>query len=360
MDLVTVWFVAIAALWLGFLLLEGFDFGVAMLLPVLGRTPADRSLMLRSIGPVWDGNEVWLVTAIGATFAAFPAWYASWLSASYLLFVLLVVALIGRAVAFEWRHARHSQRWERRWTHVITTGSVVAALGVGAALGGTTLGLPIGADNTRVGGPLAWATWGAALGALAVLAFSLVHGAIFLALKLNGPLRVRALAVARRAALPAAAPLLLWAGITHSRNGTAVGSALLLVAVAAAVTTWSRLRAEREGQAFLAWMGLLAATLGTVFVTAWPVLLPSTLNAAFDLTAQSAAVSAYTLTVMTWVTAFGLPAVLVYQGWTYWVFRQRLNATPDQGAPKLPVAPRSTADRLDIGVVSREAVPHIH
>jgi cytochrome d ubiquinol oxidase subunit II len=335
MDLVTVWFAAIATLWLGFLLLEGFDFGVGLLLPLLGRTPQDRTLMLRTIGPVWDGNEVWLVTAIGATFAAFPSWYASWLSASYLLFAILVVALIGRAVAFEWRHARHSQGWEQRWAHVISRGSVIAALSVGAALGGTTLGLPLDADGVRVGGPFAWATWGAALGALAVLSFSLVHGAIFLALKLNGPLRLRALAVARRAALPAAAPLLLWAGVAQSRAGTAVGSGLLMVAAAAAVTAWSRLRAGHEGQAFLAWMGLLAAALGTVFVSAWPVLLPSTLSTDFDLTAQSAAVSAYTLTVMTWVTAFGLPAVLVYQSWTYWVFRRRLDAPPDHDLPQL-------------------------
>ena len=330
MDLVAVWVVAIAALWLGFLLLEGFDFGVAMLLPLLGRPHDDRSLMLRTIGPVWDGNEVWLVTAIGAPFAAYPTWYASWLSTSYLLFVLLLVALIGRAVAFEWRHARHTARWEQGWTHVITTGSVAAALAAGAALGGTTLGLPIGVDAIRVGGPLAWATWGAALGAFSVIAFSLVHGAIFLALKLHGPLRRRALAVARQAVLPAALPLLAWAAIAFERHRTGAGSVLLLVGVLTAVAAWSSLRAEREGPAFLAWTGLLAATLGTVFASAWPVLLPSTIDTAFDLTAQSASVSTYTLTVLSWVTAFGLPAVLSYQAWTYWVFRQRLHQSPGQ------------------------------
>jgi cytochrome d ubiquinol oxidase subunit II len=351
MDLVNVWFLAIALLWLGFLLLEGFDFGVGLLLPVLGRTPEDRSLMLRTIGPVWDGNEVWLVTAIGATFAAFPSWYAGWLSTSYLLFVLLVVALIGRAVSFEWRHAEHSARWERHCSQVISVGSAVAALGVGAALGGTTIGLPLDANGVRVGGPLAWATWGAALGGVAVLAFSLVHGSIFLALKLRGPLRTSARTTARRLALPAAVPLLLWAGVAQVRHGTILSGTLWIIAVAAAVTAWSRLTFGREGQAFIAWSVLLGASLGTVFLAAWPVVLPSTVNAGFDLTAQSAAVSGYTLTIITWVTAFGLPAVLTYQGWTYWVFRHRLSSDPDRaaatGSESGPPLERFASQRFD-------------
>lgn len=348
MDLVNVWFLSIAFLWLGFLLLEGFDFGVALLLPVLGRTPDDRSLMLRTIGPVWDGNEVWLVTAIGATFAAFPSWYATWLSTSYLLFVLLVVALIGRAVAFEWRHAEHSPRWERRCSQLISAGSAVAALGVGAALGGTTIGLPVGANGIRVGGPLAWATWGAALGAVAVLAFSLVHGSIFLALKLRGPLRTSALNTARHLALPAALPLLLWAGVAQQRHGTSLSGVFWVIAMIAAVAAWWRLRIGREGQAFIAWSVLLGAGLGTVFLAAWPVVLPSTVNAGFNLTAQSAAVSGYTLTIITWVTAFGLPAVLAYQGWTYWVFRHRMSSDLDRvnatgPDPMLPLRERFAA-----------------
>ena len=120
MDLQTLWFAAVAVLWTGFLLLEGFDFGVAALLPVLGRRPADRHLMLRSIGPLWDGNEVWLITAAGAVFAAFPGWYATWLPALYLPFVIVLLGLIVRAVAFEWRHSSHDPRWDATWTHVIT------------------------------------------------------------------------------------------------------------------------------------------------------------------------------------------------------------------------------------------------
>src|SRR5215218_5727633 len=148
MDLQTLWFAAVAVLWIGFLLLEGFDFGVAALLPVLGRRTTDRHLMLRTIGPLWDGNEVWLITAAGAVFAAFPGWYATWLPALYLPFLIVLLGLIVRA-----------------------------------ALAATTLGLPIDGDGIRVGGSLAGVGWPALLGAVAVVGFSLVHGAVFLALK---------------------------------------------------------------------------------------------------------------------------------------------------------------------------------
>src|SRR4051794_10992971 len=152
MDLQTVWFVAVAVLWTGFLLLEGFDFGVAALLPVLGRRPQDRHLMLRSIGPLGDGNEVWLIPAVGAVFAAFPGWYATWLPALYLPFVLVLVGLIVRAVAFEWRHSHHSAAWDACWSSVITIGSLIAALGIGAAPGAATPRPPLGAGGGPGGG----------------------------------------------------------------------------------------------------------------------------------------------------------------------------------------------------------------
>ena len=156
---------------------------------MLGRRTTDRHLMLRSIGPLWDGNEVWLITAAGAVFAAFPGWYATWLPALYLPFVLVLFGLIIRAVAFEWRHSHHTDAWDATWTRVITAGSLIAALGIGAALGATTLGLPIDADGNRVGGAFAGLGWSALLGAVSVLAFSLVHGALFLALKVDGDVR---------------------------------------------------------------------------------------------------------------------------------------------------------------------------
>jgi cytochrome d ubiquinol oxidase subunit II len=320
-------------LWTGYHLLVGFAFGVAALLPVLGRRPADRHLMLRSIGPVWDGNEVWLITAAGAVFAAFPGWYATWLPALYLPFVLVLLGLIIRAVAFEWRHSHHTPGWDASWTWVITTGSLIAAVGIGAALGATTLGLPIDADGTRVGGPLSGLGWPALLGGVAVPAFSLVHGAMFLALKTDGPVRLAARSLATRWAPLAALPLLAWAGIVHLRHGTPVTGALWLVAVLAVAVAWARSRADREGQAFAAWGVMLVAAAATVFGAAYPVVVPSTIDAAFDVTIADASVSDYTLTVMTWATAVGLPVVLAYQAWTYWVFRKRLTAEPAHEEP---------------------------
>jgi cytochrome d ubiquinol oxidase subunit II len=333
MDLQTLWFAAVAVLWIGFLLLEGFDFGVAALLPVLGRKTSDRHLMLRSIGPLWDGNEVWLITAVGAVFAAFPGWYATWLPALYLPFVLVLFGLIIRAVAFEWRHSHHTAAWDATWTRVITAGSLIAALGIGAALGATTLGLPIDADGTRVGGAFSGLGWPALLGAVAVLGFSLVHGAMFLALKTDGSLRVAARTFAQRWTPVAALPLLAWAGLVHLRYGTPVTAVLWLGAALAVVLAWTRIRAEREGQAFAAWGAMLVTAAATIFGAAYPVVVPSTLDAAFDVTVADASVSDYTLTVMTWAAGFGLPVVLCYQAWTYWVFRKRLTAEPVHEEP---------------------------
>ena len=328
MDLQTVWFAAVAVLWIGFLLLEGFDFGVAALLPVLGRRTTDRHLMLRTIGPLWDGNEVWLITAAGAVFAAFPGWYATWLPALYLPFVLVLFGLIIRAVAFEWRHSHHTAAWDATWTRVITTGSLIAALGVGAALGATTLGLPIDGDGNRVGGALSGIGWPALLGGVAVLAFSVVHGALFLALKTDGDLRLRARALALRWSPVAAVPLLAWAGLVHLRGGSPVTAVLWVVAALAVPVAWARIRVDREGQAFAAWAAMLLAAAATIFGAAYPVVVPSTIDTAFDLTVADASVSDYTLTVMTWAAAVGLPVVLAYQAWTYWVFRKRLTAGP--------------------------------
>ena len=329
MDLATLWFVAVAVLWTGFLLLEGFDFGVAGLLPVLGRRSADRHLMLRTIGPLWDGNEVWLITAAGAVFAAFPGWYATWLPALYLPFVVVLLGLIVRAVAFEWRHSHHDPRWDAAWTRVITVGSMVAAAGVGAALAATTLGLPIDADGVRVGGSLAGVGWTALLGAVAVVAFSLVHGAVFLALKTDGDVRRRARAFALRWSPVAGLPLLAWAGLVHLRDGTPATAVLWLVAALAVPLTWGMVRTGREGRAFAGWAGLLLASAATIFGAAFPVVVPSTIDPAFDLTVAEASVSDYTLTVMTWAAGIGLPVVLAYQAWTYWVFRKRLTAEPE-------------------------------
>jgi cytochrome d ubiquinol oxidase subunit II len=211
---------------------------------------------------------------------------------------------------------------------VITAGSLVAALGVGAALGATTLGLPIDGNGNRVGGSFAGVGWPAVLGAVAVLAFAVVHGALFLALKTDGDVRLRARALALRWSPVASLPLLAWAGLVHLRDGTPVTAVLWLVAALAVVVTWARIRVDREGQAFAGWGVMLVASAATIFGAAYPVVVPSTIDPAFDVTIADASVSDYTLTVMTWVAAVGLPVVLAYQAWTYWVFRKRLTAEP--------------------------------
>ncbi|GLZ32570.1 cytochrome c oxidase assembly protein [Lentzea sp. NBRC 105346] len=312
----TLWFCVIALLWLGYLFLEGFDFGVGMLLPILGRDNTERRVMINTIGPVWDGNEVWLLVAGGATFAAFPGWYAALFSAAYLPLTLFLLALIGRGVAFEYRGKVDSDRWRRTWDTVITIGSWVAALGVGLIVSTTVLGLPLNANGDRVGSVFAAVRWDTVLGGLAVAGYALVHGAVFVALKTEGDIRERARRLALRIApvalLPVAVLLFLVAG------WWAVGAAVLAVAA-----VW-RLALGREGQAF-ALLGLtIAATVVTLFGSLYPNVLPSTLDSAYSLTVHGAASSPYTLTVMTWVAAFGTPAVLIYQGWTYWVFRKRI------------------------------------
>ena len=322
----TFWFVAIAVLWLGYLFLEGFDFGVGMLLRVLGRAERDRHAMLTTIGPVWDGNEVWLIVAAGATFAAFPGWYAGLFSAGYLPMLLVLLALIGRGVALEWRGKVDTDRWRAVWDAVLTGGSLVATLGVGLLLSWNVLGLPLDARGDRVGSPFAALRWDTALGALAVTGFALVHGAVFLALKTEGPLRDRARRFALRFLPWGLAPLLVLAVVVQVRSGAEWTWLVVFAVLVAAVGAWLFLDDGREGRAFASLGVALGAAVLALFGALYPDVLPSTVDPAYSLTVEGAASSPYTLTVMTWVAAFGAPAVLVYQGWTYWVFRRRVAA----------------------------------
>jgi cytochrome d ubiquinol oxidase subunit II len=312
----TLWFVLIAVLWLGYLFLEGFDFGVGMLLPVLGRDNRERRVMINTIGPVWDGNEVWLIVAIGATFAAFPGWYAALLSAAYLPLTLFLIALIGRGVAFDYRGKVDNPRWRRAWDFTIVAGSWIATLCVGLLISTTVLGLPIDANGDRVGSAFAAIRLDTVVGALAFAGYALVHGAVFTALKTEGEIRERARRVGLMLAPVALLPLIALLAIV---GGLWAGVVVLLLAAA----MW-RLLANREGQSF-ALMGLaIAASVAILFGTLYPNVLPSTLNDAWSLTVANSASSPYTLQVITWVAGFGTPAVLVYQGWTYWVFRKRI------------------------------------
>ncbi len=327
MDLPTFWFTVVALFWVGFLFLEGFDFGVGMLLPILGRDEVRRRVLINTIGPVWDGNEVWLVVAAGATFAAFPAWYAGLFGGAYLPLLALLLALIGRGVAFEYRGKIDTDRWRRTWDRVITTASWVAALMVGIVVATTVLGLPLDPAGDRIGGPFSSLRPVVLLGGLAVAGFALLHGSVFVTLKTEGDIHDRARRFGLRVAPIAAAPivaLLLVVQLTEGHGWTWVPLAVAVAAIAGAV---ARLRADRDGQAF-ALLGVAVVALGTtLFGALYPDVLPSTVNAANSLTVHGAASAHYTLVVMTWVAAFGAPAVLVYQSWTYWVFRRRISTS---------------------------------
>ncbi|MBX3100627.1 MAG: cytochrome d ubiquinol oxidase subunit II [Salinibacterium sp.] len=338
----TLWFVAIAALWIGYLLLEGFDLGVGMLLLTSTRDEKQRRLMLNSIGPVWDGNEVWLITAGAATFAAFPLWYASLFSTLYVPLTLVLIGLILRAVAIEYRGKGISDAWRRMWDRALGIGSFIAAFGVGAALTLTTTGLPIDANGDRVGGPFVWLTPYAVLGGLAVVGFCLAHASAFLGLKTLGEVRERSGRFLVRWAPVALLPLVAWVLVIQFRSGTIITWALVALAVVAVVFAWLSARAGREGRAFLGLSIFLVLGAASIFAAVYPVVLPSTLDHAFDLTIDNAASGSYTLGVMSVVTAIGLPLVLLYQGWTYWVFRQRLGVhhLPDTHAVEPATARR--------------------
>jgi cytochrome bd ubiquinol oxidase subunit II len=325
MNLATVWFILIAILWTGYFVLEGFDFGVGILLPFLGRDNTDRRMMINTIGPVWDGNEVWLLTAGGATFAAFPLWYASLFSGFYLALLVILVALIIRGVSFEFRGKVDSVRWRRNWDRAIFTGSALPALLWGVAFANILRGVPLNAAGVYTGNLLTLLNPYGLLGGLTTLSLFTLHGAIFLSLKTTGDLRVRARALAVRvaaAAVPLAAAFLAISQVAHGKPATDVTAAVAAVALLAAVAAAFR---GREGWAFAGTAVTLVLTVATLFGDLYPDVLPSSTRAAFSLTVSNASSAHYALLVMTWVALIFTPIVLLYQGWTYWVFRKRLS-----------------------------------
>ncbi len=325
MELTTVWFGLIAVLWIGYFCLEGFDFGVGMLLPVLGRNDTERRVLINTIGPVWDGNEVWVLVAGGATFAAFPEWYATLFSGFYLPLLLILVALIVRGLAFEYRAKRDDARWRARWDAAIIVGSTVPALLWGVAFANILRGVPIDADKEYVGGFFNLLSPYALLGGLTTLLLFLTHGALFVALKTDGDIRHRARSLALRvgvAAAVAAVAFLLW---TQVHTGDAASLVLFVLAAAALVGGLAAAGQAREGWAFLGTFVAIALAVAGMFAALFPDVMPSSLDPAWSLTTTNASATDYTLTVMTWVAVVFTPIVLLYQGWTYWVFRKRIS-----------------------------------
>ncbi|MEV4723289.1 cytochrome d ubiquinol oxidase subunit II [Micromonospora humida] len=324
MELTTIWFLLVAVLFTGYFILEGFDFGVGMLLPVLGRDDRQRRVLINTIGPVWDGNEVWLITAGGAMFAAFPEWYATLFSGFYLPLLLILLALIARGVAFEYRHKRPEAAWKRRWDHAIFWGSAIPALLWGVAFANIFRGVPLSADHEYVGGLIDLLNPYALLGGLTTLGLFLTHGAVFLALKTTGDIRHRAgtLAVTLGVGTAVVAVAFLTWTLTIRANPAAIvlaaGAALALLGALAAA------RVRREGWAFTGTALAIALAVATLFTALFPNVMPSTGDPAGTLTATNAASTPYTLKIMTWVAVVFTPIVLAYQSWTYWVFRKRI------------------------------------
>jgi cytochrome d ubiquinol oxidase subunit II len=342
MTLPDVWFVLIAVLWTGYFVLEGFDFGVGLLLPVLGRDERRRRLLINTVGPVWDGNEVWLLVAGGATFAAFPEWYASLFSGFYLALLVILVALIVRGVAFEYRGKVDSDVWRRRWDICLIAGSAVPALLWGVAFGNIVRGVKLDGEHLYVGNFFDLLTPYALLAGLVTLSLFATHGAVFVALKTDGPVRAEARALAGRlgaVAIALAAVFLLWTQLSHGRAATWFTAALAAVAL---IGAWLLNARGREGWAFAATAVTIIAAVATLFGDLYPHVLPSTVDPAFGLTVHNASSTPYTLKIMTWVAVVFTPIVLIYQGWTYWVFRKRLTVEhiPAVVAASVPVQAR--------------------
>jgi cytochrome d ubiquinol oxidase subunit II len=346
MDLELFWFCLIGVLWAGYFVLEGFDFGVGMLLPFLPRSDRERGQMLETIGPVWDGNEVWLVTAGGATFAAFPAWYGTMFSGFYLALLLVLFFLIIRVVSFEWREKGHSPRWRSAWMWANAIGSFSAPFLWGVGLSALLYGVPIDSDG-HYSGDLAdlFSPYTIAAGITLVALFAF-HGATFLTLRTSGDLCERAAAVARRLSIPAAALLavaLVWTvAVAMDRNDKDLFPPVLPAAlgIAALVLAALAVRARRSAAVFaLTTLGtiLLVATL---FTGLYPRVMVSSTDFANSLTVEGAASSHYALTVMTVFAVILTPIVLVYQGWTYYVFRARV--TGEEVEPPTELLARHT------------------
>jgi cytochrome d ubiquinol oxidase subunit II len=329
MNLNIFWFLLITILFTGFFFLEGFDYGVGMLLPFLGKTDTERRLLIQTIGPFWDGNEVWLLTAGGALFAAFPDWYATLFSGFYMALLLMLVALIVRAVAFEFRNRVDDPRWRALWDWCIFGGSFLPGLLWGVAIANIMEGVPIDSHMNYVGGFWNLLNPYALLGGLTFVALFVLHGAIFLNLRTEGAMRIRALQVARRAWYPAVICVFLFVGSGYFvtdifvRLGVDPGVAPLGAGAALLLVLWL-LNRQHSGWAFaMTGLTIVLSTI-TIFEGLFPRVMISSLNPAWNLTIYTASSSPYTLTVMSWIAVTVVPVVLAYQAWNYWIFRKRL------------------------------------
>ncbi|MCU7821024.1 cytochrome d ubiquinol oxidase subunit II [Kitasatospora sp. DSM 101779] len=337
MALATFWFIVTATLWTGFFVLEGFDLGVGMLHTFVARDEAGRRAAINTIGPLWDGNEVWLIVAAAAMFAAFPSWYATMFSGFYPVLILLLVGLIVRGVSFEFRGKVDSTRWVRTWDVLLTVGSLLVPLLIGIALGGLLHGVPIDQSQEFTGDIADLFSGYAVFTGITLVLLCLLHGATFITLRTTGAVQDRALALARRIAPPTILAVLAFQPWTHSvAGGGVLPDVLELVAVLAVLAAGWLLAGRHEGWAFVATTVVIATTVLSFFADLYPRLMVSSTDSAFDLTVHNSASGGYALKVMSVVAIVFFPLVLAYQGWTYHVFRLRVSAeqfdVPDRGS----------------------------
>jgi len=338
MGMHEMWFVVIAVLFVGYFLLEGFDFGVGMAFPVLGRTDTRRRVLLNTIGPVWDGNEVWVITAVGAMFAAFPEWYATVFSGFYLPLLLILVTLILRVCAIEWRGKLDDPLWRKRCDLAIMAGSWVPAVLWGVLFANIVRGVALDADKQITSGFLDVLNPYALLGGATTAMLFFLHGTVFVALKTADDVQVDAGKLAARLAVPAgivAAAFVLWTQVAYGKSWTWLVVGAVVAALAGVVLLT---RSRREGWAFGATSLAVVGTFVVLFGSLFPNVLPSTLGAELSMTIHTASSSHYTLTVLSWAAAFTAPVVVLYQAWTYWVFRQRISTA--QIPPSIGLAAR--------------------
>ena len=325
MDLPTLWFAVVAFFFVGYFVLDGFDFGVGMSLPFLGRDDTDRRVLINTIGPVWDLNETWVIVAGAVLFAAFPEWYATMFSGFYLVLLAILLALIARGVSFEYRHQRPEARWKRRFDLMITVGSAVPAFLWGVAFANVVRGVPLDADHDYVGttadlfGPYAL------LGGLTTLLLFFTHGVVFVSLKTEGDIRERARRLAVRSGALTIVVAASFLAATTLASGTPASAALSVGAAAALVASFVANLRGREGIAFATMAATIALAVASLFAALFPGVMPASNDPANSLTIVNASSSTYTLTVMSWVALVFVPLIVGYQAFTYWVFRKRVS-----------------------------------
>jgi cytochrome d ubiquinol oxidase subunit II len=325
MDLNILWFWIIAALFIGYFVLDGFDFGVGMSLPFLGKDDVDRRVLINTIGPVWDLNETWVIVAGAALFAAFPEWYATMFSGFYLALLVILLALIVRGVSFEYRHQRPESQWKTWFDWMIIVGSALPALLWGVAFANVVRGVPLDASFNYTGTFFDLLNPYALLGGVTTLLLFFTHGVVFVALKTDGDIRHRARALATKAGIitiVVAAVFLVWTTFAYGTVASAIFSAVAAVVLISAVIANVR---KAEGWAFIFMALTIAFAVLSLFASLFPDVMPASNDPANSLTIENASSTPYTLQVMSWTALIGMPVILLYQGWTYWIFRKRVS-----------------------------------